>query len=170
MTRTFSDGHPKFLPACNFLSQYYFYNIFLQKSCRFSLQTLTKFEVAKTGSGVGFLRLTAVCVHIGSITSRCSGKEPALLPRDRPVDQTKTRHERAAEIEPTVHIETTQNTDENWVFRKRFQKWSLFEHASFCERWKRWLLNSNTVRDGAGKSRKKGSYTFEDDRRIRIGK
>ena len=40
MTRTFSDGHPKVLPACNFLSQYYFYNIFLQKSCRFSLQTL----------------------------------------------------------------------------------------------------------------------------------
>ena len=55
MTRTFSDGHPKVLPACNFLSQYYFYNIFLQKSCRFSLQTLTKFEAAKTGSGVGFL-------------------------------------------------------------------------------------------------------------------
>ena len=60
MTRTFSDGHPKVLPACNFLSQYYFYNIFLQKSCRFSLQTLTKFEAAKTGSGVGFLRLTAL--------------------------------------------------------------------------------------------------------------
>ena len=62
MTRTFSDGHPKVLPACNFFSQYYFYNIFLQKSCRFSLQTLTKFEAAKTGSGVGFLRLTAVCL------------------------------------------------------------------------------------------------------------
>ena len=60
MIRTFTDGHPKVLPACNFLSQYYFYNIFLQKSCRFSLQTLTKFEAAKTGSGVGFLRLTAV--------------------------------------------------------------------------------------------------------------
>ena len=60
MTRTFSAGHPKVLPACNFLSQYYFYNIFLQKSCRFSLQTLTKFEATKTGSGVGFLRLTAV--------------------------------------------------------------------------------------------------------------
>ena len=59
MTRTFSDGHPKVLPACNFLSQYYFHNIFLQNSCRFSLQTLTKFEAAKTGSG--FLRLTAVC-------------------------------------------------------------------------------------------------------------
>ena len=62
MTRTFSDRHPKVLPACNFLSQYYFYNIFLQKSCRFSLQTLTKFEAAKTGSGVGFLRLTAVWI------------------------------------------------------------------------------------------------------------
>ena len=63
MTRTFSDGHPKVLPAFNFLSQYYFYNIFLQKSCRFSLQTLTKFKAAKTGSGVGFLRLTAVWLH-----------------------------------------------------------------------------------------------------------
>ena len=62
MTRAFSDGHPKVLPACNFLSQYYFYNIFLQKSCRFSLQTLTKFEAAKIGSDVGFLRLTAVCL------------------------------------------------------------------------------------------------------------
>ena len=62
MTRTFSDRHPKVLPACNFLSQYYFCNIFLQKSCRFSLQTLTKFEAAKTGSGIGFLRLTAVCL------------------------------------------------------------------------------------------------------------
>ena len=61
MTWTFSDGHPKVLPACNFLSQYYFYNIFLQKSCRFSLQTPSKFEAAKTGSAVGFLRLTAVC-------------------------------------------------------------------------------------------------------------
>ena len=60
MARTFSDGHLKVLPACNFLSQYYFYNIFLHKSCRFSLQTLTKFEAAKTGSGVGFLRLTTV--------------------------------------------------------------------------------------------------------------
>ena len=67
MTRTFSDGHPKVLTACNFLSQYYFYNIFLQKSCSFSLQTLTKFEAAKTGSGVGFLRLTAVCIRQRSI-------------------------------------------------------------------------------------------------------
>ena len=71
MTRTFSDGHPKVLPACNFLSQYYFYNIVLQKSRRFSLLTLTvtltKFEAAKTGSGVGFLRLTAVCTIVSSI-------------------------------------------------------------------------------------------------------
>ena len=66
MTRTFSDGHPKVLPGCNFLSQYYFYNIFLQKSCRFSLQTLTKFEAAKTGSGVGLLRLTAVWLRPSS--------------------------------------------------------------------------------------------------------
>ena len=70
MTRTFSDGHPKVLPACSFLSQYYFYSIFLHKSGRFSLQTLTKFEAAKTGSGVGFLRLTAVWV--GVCQAKCS--------------------------------------------------------------------------------------------------
>ena len=35
-------------------------------------------------------------VAVGSITSRCSGKEPALLPR--------TRQERAAEIEPIVAV------------------------------------------------------------------
>ena len=66
--RTFSDGQTKVLPACNFLSQYYFYNIFLQKSCRFSLQTLTKFEAAKTGSGVGSLRLTAVWTERVSVS------------------------------------------------------------------------------------------------------
>ena len=60
MTREFTNGHPQRLPACNFLSQYYFYNIFLQKSRRFSFQILAKFEAAKTGSGIGFLRLTAV--------------------------------------------------------------------------------------------------------------
>ena len=48
----------------------YFYNIFLQKPCRFSLQTLTKFEAAKTGSGVGFLRLTAVCLVTGYFRGR----------------------------------------------------------------------------------------------------
>ena len=84
MTRTFSDGHPKVLPACNFLSQYYFYNIFLQKSCRFSLQTLTKFEAAKTGSSVEFLRLTAVWGERSSV--KCLGLtagdpfSPHLLP------------------------------------------------------------------------------------------
>ena len=62
MTRDFTNGHPQRLQACNFLSQYYFYNIFLQKSCRFSFQILAKCEAAKTGSGVGFLRFTAVCV------------------------------------------------------------------------------------------------------------
>ena len=62
MTRSFSDGHPKVLTACNFLSQYYFYKIFLQKSSRFSLQTLTKFEAAKTGGGVGFFAFDR-CVH-----------------------------------------------------------------------------------------------------------
>ena len=34
---------------------------------------------------------------LGSITSQCSGKEPALFPRR---GGTQTRHERAAEIEP----------------------------------------------------------------------
>ena len=43
-----------------FSPEYYFYNIFLKTSCRLSLQTIAKFEKAKTGSGVGFLRLTAV--------------------------------------------------------------------------------------------------------------
>ena len=47
MTREFTNGYPQRLPACNFLSQCYFYDIFAQKSCRFSLQTLTKFEAAK---------------------------------------------------------------------------------------------------------------------------
>ena len=60
MTWEFTNGHPQRLPVCNFLSQYYFYNIFLQKSRRFSFQILANFEAAKTGSGVGFLRLTAV--------------------------------------------------------------------------------------------------------------
>ena len=44
MTREFTNKLPQRLPACNFLSQYYFYNISLQKSCIFSLQTLAKFE------------------------------------------------------------------------------------------------------------------------------
>ena len=88
MTRTFSDGHPKVLPACNFLSQYYFYNIFLKKSCRFSLQTLTKFEAAKTGSGVGFLRLTAVWVTAGHVSmqanqSRTEGTQRSNVARVR---------------------------------------------------------------------------------------
>ena len=37
---------------------------------------------------------------IGSITSRCSVKEPALLPEGSSRGGTQTRHERAAEIEP----------------------------------------------------------------------
>ena len=78
MTGTFRDGHPKVLPACNLLSQYYFYNIFLQKSCRFSLQTLAKFEATKTGSGVGFLRLTAVWLK-----SICSQSLRYPCPADR---------------------------------------------------------------------------------------
>ena len=69
MTREFTNAHPQKLPACNFLSQYYFYNIFWQKSPRFSFQILTKFETAKTGSGVGVLLLTAVCVGISWATA-----------------------------------------------------------------------------------------------------
>ena len=38
---------------------------------------------------------------VGSITSRCSGKEPALFPR--------TRHERATEIEPSNIVGFTMN-------------------------------------------------------------
>ena len=38
---------------------------------------------------------------VGSITSRCSGKEPALLP--------ETRHERAAEIEPSLLVQHYMN-------------------------------------------------------------
>ena len=37
---------------------------------------------------------------VGSITSRCSGKEPTLLPWSSSRGGTQTRHERAAEIEP----------------------------------------------------------------------
>ena len=37
---------------------------------------------------------------VGSISSRCSGKEPALLPRGG----TRTRHERAADIEPSHKV------------------------------------------------------------------
>ena len=37
---------------------------------------------------------------IGSITSRCSGKEPALLPEGFSRGGTQTRYERAAEMEP----------------------------------------------------------------------
>ena len=54
MTWEFTNGPPQRLPAYNFLSQYYFYTIFLQKSCRFSLQNLAKFEAAKTGNGADF--------------------------------------------------------------------------------------------------------------------
>ena len=55
MTCEFTHGHPQRLPACNFLSQYYFITFSYKR-----LATLAKFEATKTGSGVGFLRLTAV--------------------------------------------------------------------------------------------------------------
>ena len=50
MARESTNGHPQRLPSFNFLRQCYFCNIFLQK---FSLQTLTKYEVVKTGSCFG---------------------------------------------------------------------------------------------------------------------
>ena len=46
-------------------------------------------------------------VSLGSITSRCSEKEPALLPRSSSRGVTQTRHERAAEIEPNVSCNST---------------------------------------------------------------
>ena len=42
---------------------------FYKKSCRLFLQTHAKFEEAKTGSGVGFSRLTAVCSRRGNSTN-----------------------------------------------------------------------------------------------------
>ena len=41
------------------------YNTFLQNAYRFSLENHTKFAAAKTGSRVGFLRLTSVRVAAG---------------------------------------------------------------------------------------------------------
>ena len=49
-----------------------------------------------------FLGFPSVQVKLGSITSCCSGNEPALLPRTR---GGETRHERAAELEPKVKSE-----------------------------------------------------------------
>ena len=37
-------------------------------SCTFSLQILAKLEAAKTGSGIGFWRLTAVWAMLGEVT------------------------------------------------------------------------------------------------------
>ena len=65
MTREFTNGHQR-LPACNFLSHYHFYNIFLRTSCRFSLQTLAKFKAVKTGSAFGIFALTAVIIEATS--------------------------------------------------------------------------------------------------------
>ena len=49
----FDNCFPLSFPARTFLSQCYFYNVFLQTSYRLSLPTLTKYEAAKTGSGLG---------------------------------------------------------------------------------------------------------------------
>ena len=60
MTRKFTNGHPQRLPACNFFFQYYFFITFFYKSLVSFLFKFAKFEAAKTGSGVAFLRLIAV--------------------------------------------------------------------------------------------------------------
>ena len=54
VTRGVSDEHPQRLAACNFLSQYYFYSIFLQKSRRFSLQILSKLEASNPEVALDF--------------------------------------------------------------------------------------------------------------------
>ena len=59
-------------------------------------------------SPISFLKLLSneisVGGHLGSIASRCSGKEPALLPRRHSSSRggMQTRHERAAEIQPFI--------------------------------------------------------------------
>ena len=45
--------------------------------------------------------LSYVCSEVGSITSRCSGKEPAFPSQG----VTQTRNERAAEIEPSSEVD-----------------------------------------------------------------
>ena len=52
---------------------------FSYRSLAGSLQTLTKFEAAKTGSGVGFLRLTAVCPHPLPTPGNSHMKRPWML-------------------------------------------------------------------------------------------
>ena len=49
----FHNFFPLSFLARTFLSQRYFYNVFLQKSYGLSLPTLIKYEAARTGSGVG---------------------------------------------------------------------------------------------------------------------
>ena len=72
-----------------FVSHCYFYNLRLlrQTSCAaFSLQTLAKFGAGKTGSGVGFLHLSAVLhplllrrMGLCVLVFFCSGGIPAIL-------------------------------------------------------------------------------------------
>ena len=62
-----------------------------------TLQGKQKYQV--TDVVVEKIKLSRLLV--GSITSCCSGKEPALLP--------ETRHERAAEIEPSLLVQHYMN-------------------------------------------------------------
>ena len=66
-------------------------------------QFLTRFlRVGRNESYFASGELKLEASMLGSITSRCSGKEPALLPRMHfSRGGTQTRHERAGEIEPT---------------------------------------------------------------------
>ena len=61
-----------------------------------TLQGKQKYQVAIVVEKIKLSRLL-----VGSITSRCSGKEPALLP--------ETRHERATEIEPSLLVQHYMN-------------------------------------------------------------
>ena len=61
-----------------------------------TLQGKQKYQVTIVVEKIKLSRLL-----VGSITSRCSGKEPALLP--------ETRHERAAEIEPSLLVQHYMN-------------------------------------------------------------
>lgn len=82
MTREVSNCHPPSLRADNFAYNCPFLTFFLRKSCTFSLQTLTEFEAAKTGSGVRFLPLTAV--------KRASQSQPENINRPNSITELST--------------------------------------------------------------------------------
>jgi len=63
--------------------------------------------------------------QLGSITSRCSGKESALLLRSSRRG-TQTRQERAAEIEPTKQVANEAIAECVTDVRNTFDFWFLF--------------------------------------------